>query len=59
MAKDVFLVDAGVVALIALEWLLALVVEHVLLQDTHAEKWDSQGNMPAAICSAIAMRWPP
>lgn len=33
MAKDVFLVDAGVVALLALERLLALVVEHVLLQD--------------------------
>lgn len=53
MAKDIFLVDAGVVALLALEWLLAFVVKHVLLQDTQAEKRDSRVTVPAEICSEV------
>lgn len=33
MADDVLPVDAGVITLLALEWLRALVVEHVFLKD--------------------------
>lgn len=53
MAKDVFLVDARVVALLALEWLLTLVVEHVLLQDTHTDRRDSEGTARAAVSLGV------
>lgn len=45
MAEDIFFVDAGVVALLALERLVALVVEHVLLQDRQTDRQDSQGTV--------------
>lgn len=52
MAKDVFLVDTRVVALLALERLLALVVEHVLLRDTQDRETGQSGHRASANSAA-------
>lgn len=53
MAKDVFLVDTGVITLVTLEWLLALVVEHVLLQNTQTDRRVSEDAVRAAISQGV------